>query len=118
MCTFAVPLNKIFRPAYQTSITSNIFEEENGKWKVSLDGLKEFDNIKIKGKNNEDIKHISPQYWLGLLQKSKEYPWTRMGYTYDWEENSTDHMGVSEFVIVPGTEVTDVKFYKEAELAK
>lgn len=41
-----------------------------------------------------------------------------MGYTYDWEENSTDHMGVSEFVIVPGTEVTDVKFYKEAELAK
>lgn len=118
LCTFAVPLNKIFRPAYQTSITSNIFEEENGKWKVSLDGLKEFDNIKIKGKNNEDIKHISPQYWLGLLQKSKEYPWTRMGYTYDWEENSTDHMGVSEFVIVPGTEVTDVKFYKEAELAK
>ncbi len=28
----------------------------------------------------------------------KEYPWTRLGYTYDWG-NSNSHVGLSEFVI-------------------
>ncbi len=30
------------------------------------------------------------------------YPWTRLGYTYDWGGRS--HVGLSEFVILPGTE--------------
>lgn len=31
------------------------------------------------------------------------YPWTRLGYTYDW--GSANHLGVSEFVVPRGTEV-------------
>ncbi len=31
------------------------------------------------------------------------YPWTRLGYTYDW--GSANHVGVSEFVVPRGTEV-------------
>lgn len=31
------------------------------------------------------------------------YPWTRLGYTYDW--GSTNHVGVSEFIIRPGARV-------------
>lgn len=32
------------------------------------------------------------------------YPWTRLGYTYDWG-NPEDHFGLSEFIIPAGTNV-------------
>jgi hypothetical protein len=32
------------------------------------------------------------------------YPWTRLGYTYDWGKND-NHIGMSEFVIIPGSTV-------------
>lgn len=32
------------------------------------------------------------------------YPWTRLGYTYDWG-SPTGHVGLSEFVIKPGSTV-------------
>ena len=32
------------------------------------------------------------------------YPWTRLGYTYDWGDNHR-HIGLSEFVIMPGATV-------------
>lgn len=114
LCTFTVPLKQIFRPAYQTSITVCNFTEDNGKWKVDLGGTEKFEGREIKNNDNKTYK-ISPKHWLGLLQQSKEYPWTRLGYTYDWGDES-NHVGVSEFVIVPGTEVTKVKFYKESNL--
>ncbi|MGA3402186.1 MAG: hypothetical protein ABSC95_23505 [Acetobacteraceae bacterium] len=33
------------------------------------------------------------------------YPWTGMGWTYDWDPESKAHVGVSEFVVKKGTEV-------------
>lgn len=33
------------------------------------------------------------------------YPWTRLGYTYDWRPGAKDDRGVTEFVIVPGARV-------------
>ncbi|MEO1258208.1 MAG: hypothetical protein AAFZ15_05400 [Bacteroidota bacterium] len=30
---------------------------------------------------------------------NKNYPWTQLGYTYDWHPRSKDHIGLSEFVI-------------------
>jgi hypothetical protein len=32
------------------------------------------------------------------------YPWTRLGYTYDW--GSSNHVGLSEFIISPNSTVT------------
>jgi hypothetical protein len=32
------------------------------------------------------------------------YPWTRLGYTYDWGKEK-NHIGMSEFVILPGATV-------------
>lgn len=29
----------------------------------------------------------------------ERYPWTQLGYTYDWADDSDDHRGVSEFVL-------------------
>jgi hypothetical protein len=33
------------------------------------------------------------------------YPWTRLGYTYDWGVTPRPHTGMSEFVIKPGSSV-------------
>jgi hypothetical protein len=33
------------------------------------------------------------------------YPWTRLGYTYDWSPDSPTEVGLSEFVVRPGTEI-------------
>lgn len=35
----------------------------------------------------------------------KEYPWTRLGYTYDWG-NPYSHVGLSEFVIKNNSDIT------------
>ena len=41
------------------------------------------------------------------------YPWTRLGYTYDWAENGEEY-GLSEFLLIDGAEVT-VEFTKTLE---
>lgn len=33
------------------------------------------------------------------------YPWTRLGYTYDWSPDSSSNVGLSEFVARAGTEI-------------
>ena len=34
-----------------------------------------------------------------------EYPWTRLGYTYDWADNDTEY-GMTEFIVEDGAQVT------------
>lgn len=55
----------------------------------------------------------SPEYITWFNKKIKElyypdegdrYPWTRLGYTYDWN-NETDEFGLSEFVIRQNSKV-------------
>jgi len=39
---------------------------------------------------------ISRYYQCALYEK---YPWTQLGYTYDWNPQNRSHVGLSEFVI-------------------
>lgn len=32
------------------------------------------------------------------------YPWTRLGYTYDWADNGSEY-GLTEFLVMPGSQV-------------
>lgn len=113
LCEFQVTVNSsnIFRPAYQPDVTKNDMNKENdmlflnGKWHLAK---KYLSNIEIN--KTGSIKYLLPEQWLASLQRSKEYPWTRMGYTYDWGD--TDHVGVSEFILVPNTELLNVEFYE------
>jgi hypothetical protein len=41
------------------------------------------------------------------------YPWTGLGYTYDWGNPTAPHVGVSEFVINAGSSGVSV-FVKSA----
>jgi len=43
-----------------------------------------------------DSMRISRYYPCGLLNK---YPWTSLGYTFDWDPKNKSHVGLSEFVI-------------------
>lgn len=63
------------------------------------------------------------QNWFRELETSMYgpdgYPWTRLGYTYDWNPD-TDEVGPSEFVIRPGAPVEveavhDTEAYCRAE---
>ncbi len=42
---------------------------------------------------------------IGSYYSEYLYPWTRLGYTYDWADNGTEY-GLSEFLVVEGAVVT------------
>ncbi len=46
------------------------------------------------------------------------YPWTGMGWTYDWNPRSTNHIGVSEFVIKPGASPTNARDETPAQFCR
>ena len=46
---------------------------------------------------------------------NKNYPWTELGYTYDWYPKNKTHIGMSEFVIGENKNVIINKFYTTME---
>lgn len=54
--------------------------------------------------NNADEQHIK---WINENRVSRyyqcslnnKYPWSQLGYTYDWNPNNKSHVGLSEFII-------------------
>ena len=54
------------------------------------------------------------KYWFFYQWFTNDYPWTRLGYTYDWgkhrdwkkiDPNRPAHVGLSEFIIRKGTSI-------------
>jgi len=76
----------IFRPSPDPDITDHEAELDFPKY-VPTEYIKWFNDLRIQsyGENG--------------------YPWTRLGYTYDWG-NPKSEIGLSEFVIKAGSEVT------------
>ena len=80
----------LFRPSADPEITDSEaeidFRASNAYVKVSEEYRKWYNDLKSRsyGENG--------------------YPWTRLGYTYDWG-NDGSHIGMSEFVIMPGATV-------------
>ena len=95
-----VPKDSLFRPAYVTDISQKLDE-----------------NNKDKG-NNEYINQLNDKHrkWMVGQQTTNDYPWTRMGYTFDWgvnidkNNNYVGNIGVAEFVIKPNTGFDKVGF--------
>jgi len=48
----------------------------------------------------------------------KRYPWTQLGYTYDWNPKNKTHIGLSEYVIPENTDIIVYKKYSRAEYFK
>ena len=59
----------------------------------------------VKFSDNVDLQH---QNWINNLQLAsygdRGYPWTRLGYTYDWGSLQGE-VGASEFVVKKGAKV-------------
>lgn len=45
----------------------------------------------------------------------KQYPWTQLGYTFDWSPNNESHIGLSEFVIEKNKDIIVNKIYTTNE---
>ena len=83
------------RPAYQTDITKQIAPD------------------KLSTKNvSEDIRDWFKDNIIWSYFDSA-YPWTRLGYTYDWADNGKEY-GLSEFLILKDS-VVDVEWTKTQE---
>ncbi|TAJ13584.1 hypothetical protein DMA11_08470 [Marinilabiliaceae bacterium JC017] len=55
---------------------------------------------------------IDRYYKCGLFN---QYPWTQLGYTYDWHPGNPTHVGLSEFVIGKDKNVVVHKIYSTEE---
>ncbi|ATB29403.1 hypothetical protein [Melittangium boletus] len=56
-------------------------------------------------------------YWGGSYSPwlTTHYPFTGLGYTYDWCSGETTHVGASEYVVLTGNEVDVVGYTTAAE---
>ena len=88
---FWVDLDELKRPAYETDITRQIDPEKL---------------------TTEDVEEIQDWFDDNIVWSyfDSAYPWTRLGYTYDWADNDTDY-GLSEFIILPDS-VIEVEWTK------
>lgn len=91
---FWVDPQNVKRPAYQTdptvgNMTNDFGESVDEEFKAWFD-----DNILWS-------------YYYG------NFPWTRLGYTYDWADNGTEY-GMTEFIVESGAEVK-VEFTETTE---
>jgi hypothetical protein len=55
---------------------------------------------------------ISRYYQCDLYS---QYPWTQLGYTYDWNPDNKSHVGLSEFVIGANKKIVVKGIYTTAE---
>lgn len=77
---FKVDCNKLFRPAYETDITKAVTKKSPCTFSFT-------------STNKE---------WIADQQYHNIYPWTRLGYTYDWGDPA-NHFGATEFILDLGT---------------
>jgi len=94
----------MIRPAFVTSI-------KNGEMKTTFDENSEDENLSPE-------MRIWYQNWFDENRAKSfgkdGYPWTRLGYTYDWASKEKNKYGLSEFLVMPGAEV-DVQFSKNTK---
>lgn len=72
---------------------------------------------------NTDPDHIA---WMNENRVSRyyqcdlynQYPWTQLGYTYDWNPENKTHVGLSEFVIGPNKKIVVKAIYKTEDYLK
>lgn len=86
---FWVDPKNVKRPAYQTNPSIGYMTNAFGE-SVDEAFKKWFDH------------NILQSYYYG------KWPWTRLGYTYDWADNGTEY-GLTEFIVEDGAEV-EVEF--------
>lgn len=97
---FWVKPSDLFRPCPDDEITDGICELcfPSGTDSTHINWINE--------------NRISRYYPCELYNK---YPWTQLGYTYDWSPQNLTHVGLSEFVIQPFANIKVKAIYTTKE---
>lgn len=77
-------------------------------------------NCSFTAKDSVDMDHIN---WInqGRIDRFfasnlyQQYPWTQLGYTYDWHPKNKTHKGLSEFVIGKNKNIVVHQVYSTTE---
>ena len=97
---FWVKPEDIFRPCPDDEIDDN---------QCNLCFPESTDSSHISWINNY---RINSYYSCELYDK---YPWTQLGYTYDWNPKNKSHFGLSEFVVKTNSNIIIKKIYTTEE---
>lgn len=73
------------------------------------------DSLDLNHINWINQNRIDRYYAIGLYS---QYPWTQLGYTYDWNKKNKKHIGLSEFVIGKNKNIYIYKSYSTEEYFK
>lgn len=65
-----------------------------------------------------DLRSVQYTDCTDTLYHEYGYPWTQLGYTYDWSEDNPSHQGLSEFVITRMTDIYISGKYQTANYCK
>jgi len=100
--TMLVSVDSLFRPAVDPNITTfypcgNMIELDCGEI-FPFNVPEDYRQRIISWLNNTS----------GLGPRADGYPWTGLGYTYDWNPENQDTYGVSEYIIKAGSNITIV----------
>jgi hypothetical protein len=71
-------------------VTSFLWTQANYAWRLP-DHLRPAHSVSCAF----DFKNTTAGQCMG-------FPWTRLGYTYDWTPGAADHVGVTEFIVAKG----------------
>ena len=72
-------------------------------------------NTEASYKNWINENRVSRYYGCKIDEK---YPWTQLGYTYDWNPRNKSHVGLSEFVIGANKNIVVNAIYTTEEYLK
>ncbi len=75
----------------------------------AIDGM----DINLQDDVNADFEEWFNGNIIGSYYNEQKYPWTRLGYTYDWADNETEY-GLSEFLVKENSTV-EVEFTMTTE---
>ena len=88
---FWVKMENLFRPCPDEEITDGACQL--------------FFPIDTKYEHLIFIETYRERSYSNSLNPFDNYPWTQLGYTYDWYPKNKSHIGLSEFVIEPNAQV-------------
>ena len=91
----------LVRPAYQTDVTVD---------SMTLKFDESFDDYSVDKDFKVSFKHWFDKTRTRSYDKKNGYPWTRLGYTYDWGSSDKKY-GLTEFLILKDSHVR-VQFTK------
>ncbi|MEN3331632.1 MAG: hypothetical protein V7641_997 [Blastocatellia bacterium] len=101
MVVFSVPVDRIFRP---TPDPNPMTIYPCAASEMSQCGNQLPANVPAEFKTFF-INQALSAYRIGQTEQENGYPWTHLGYTYNWTPYAASKYGASEYVITPDTEV-------------